>query len=75
MIFGFLPQGNAIKTYKYNPITFLPLNLFEQFKRAANFYFLVLLILQVSKMESAHCEGNLSSIIFMTQFSAVLPGK
>uniref|UniRef100_A0A8D0HF46 Phospholipid-transporting ATPase n=1 Tax=Sphenodon punctatus TaxID=8508 RepID=A0A8D0HF46_SPHPU len=37
---------NAIKTYKYNPITFLPLNLFEQFKRAANFYFLILLILQ-----------------------------
>ncbi|XP_061471283.1 phospholipid-transporting ATPase IC isoform X2 [Rhineura floridana] len=39
-------KGNAIKTYKYNPITFLPLNLLEQFKRAANFYFLVLLILQ-----------------------------
>ncbi|XP_009980579.1 PREDICTED: phospholipid-transporting ATPase IC-like, partial [Tauraco erythrolophus] len=38
--------GNAIKTYKYNPLSFLPLNLFEQFKRAANFYFLVLLILQ-----------------------------
>uniref|UniRef100_A0A8C4UJY0 Phospholipid-transporting ATPase n=1 Tax=Falco tinnunculus TaxID=100819 RepID=A0A8C4UJY0_FALTI len=39
-------NGNAIKTYKYNPVTFLPMNLFEQFKRAANFYFLVLLILQ-----------------------------
>ncbi|XP_063815685.1 phospholipid-transporting ATPase IC-like [Pseudophryne corroboree] len=39
-------SGNAIKTYKYNPVTFLPLNLFEQFKRAANAYFLVLLILQ-----------------------------
>ncbi|KAM9328937.1 phospholipid-transporting ATPase IC-like isoform 2-T2 [Gastrophryne carolinensis] len=38
--------GNSIKTYKYNPLTFLPLNLFEQFKRAANAYFLVLLILQ-----------------------------
>ncbi|XP_074984497.1 phospholipid-transporting ATPase IC [Caretta caretta] len=38
--------GNAIKTYKYNAITFLPLNLLEQFKRVANFYFLVLLILQ-----------------------------
>ncbi|KAK1337485.1 hypothetical protein QTO34_002114 [Cnephaeus nilssonii] len=38
--------GNAIKTYKYNAFTFLPMNLFEQFKRAANFYFLVLLILQ-----------------------------
>ncbi|XP_075443142.1 phospholipid-transporting ATPase IC isoform X2 [Ascaphus truei] len=39
-------SGNEIKTYKYNPITFLPRNLFEQFKRAANAYFLVLLILQ-----------------------------
>ena len=40
-------QGNAIKTYKYNVLTFLPLNLYEQFKRAANLYFLALLILQV----------------------------
>lgn len=40
-------QSNAIKTYKYNGFTFLPMNLFEQFKRAANFYFLILLILQV----------------------------
>ncbi|XP_077648368.1 phospholipid-transporting ATPase IC isoform X2 [Urocitellus parryii] len=39
-------KSNAIKTYKYNVLTFLPMNLFEQFKRAANFYFLVLLILQ-----------------------------
>lgn len=44
----FLPQqNNAIKTYKYNAFSFLPMNLFEQFKRAANFYFLILLILQV----------------------------
>uniref|UniRef100_A0A672YZ59 P-type phospholipid transporter n=1 Tax=Sphaeramia orbicularis TaxID=375764 RepID=A0A672YZ59_9TELE len=40
-------SGNAIKTYKYNVLTFIPLNLFEQFKRAANLYFLALLILQV----------------------------
>ncbi|KAB1256306.1 putative phospholipid-transporting ATPase IM [Camelus dromedarius] len=39
-------QNNAIKTYKYNVFTFLPLNLLEQFKRAANLYFLILLILQ-----------------------------
>ncbi|XP_076016071.1 phospholipid-transporting ATPase ID-like [Genypterus blacodes] len=38
---------NAIKTSKYNIFTFLPLNLFEQFRRLANAYFLVLLILQV----------------------------
>lgn len=40
-------SGNAIKTYKYNVITFLPLNLYEQFKRVANIYFLALLILQI----------------------------
>uniref|UniRef100_A0A8C7Q412 Phospholipid-transporting ATPase n=1 Tax=Oncorhynchus mykiss TaxID=8022 RepID=A0A8C7Q412_ONCMY len=39
--------GNGIKTYKYNALTFIPLNLFEQFKRAANLYFLALLILQI----------------------------
>ncbi|KAM6930861.1 phospholipid-transporting ATPase ID-like [Xenentodon cancila] len=38
---------NAIKTSKYNLFTFLPLNLFEQFQRIANAYFLVLLVLQV----------------------------
>uniref|UniRef100_A0A672RY36 Phospholipid-transporting ATPase n=1 Tax=Sinocyclocheilus grahami TaxID=75366 RepID=A0A672RY36_SINGR len=42
-----LLKGNAIKTYKYNAFTFLPLNLFEQFKRVANLYFLCLLILQI----------------------------
>ncbi|XP_068454998.1 phospholipid-transporting ATPase ID-like [Clinocottus analis] len=38
---------NAIKTSKYNPFSFLPLNLFEQFQRIANAYFLFLLVLQV----------------------------
>uniref|UniRef100_A0A673HD67 Phospholipid-transporting ATPase n=1 Tax=Sinocyclocheilus rhinocerous TaxID=307959 RepID=A0A673HD67_9TELE len=38
---------NSIKTSKYNPFTFLPLNLFEQLQRIANAYFLFLLILQV----------------------------
>lgn len=41
-------KGNAIKTYKYNFFTFLPRNLYEQFKRVANLYFLCLLILQVT---------------------------
>ncbi|XP_061468769.1 phospholipid-transporting ATPase ID-like isoform X3 [Rhineura floridana] len=38
---------NSIKTSKYNFFTFLPLNLFEQFQRVANAYFLFLLILQL----------------------------
>ncbi|XP_044131039.1 phospholipid-transporting ATPase IC-like, partial [Bufo gargarizans] len=38
---------NEIQTSKYNVITFLPLNLFEQFRRIANAYFLLLLIIQL----------------------------
>ncbi|XP_029024237.1 phospholipid-transporting ATPase ID [Betta splendens] len=39
--------NNAIRTSKYNIFTFLPLNLFEQFRRLANAYFLFLFILQL----------------------------
>ncbi|XP_069018284.1 phospholipid-transporting ATPase ID [Embiotoca jacksoni] len=39
--------NNAIKTSKYNFLTFLPLNLFEQFRRLANAYFLFLFFLQL----------------------------
>ncbi|GCC30672.1 phospholipid-transporting ATPase ID [Chiloscyllium punctatum] len=38
--------NNRIKTSKYNIFTFLPINLFEQFQRIANAYFLFLLVLQ-----------------------------
>ncbi|KAK6476749.1 putative phospholipid-transporting ATPase IM isoform X1 [Huso huso] len=38
---------NRIKTSKYHIVTFLPINLFEQFQRVANAYFLFLLILQL----------------------------
>jgi len=43
-------QGNAIKTAKYNVLTFLPLNLYEQFHRMANVYFVFVILLQVSWM-------------------------
>ncbi|CAF1120882.1 unnamed protein product [Adineta ricciae] len=38
--------NNRISTSKYNLITFLPKNLFEQFRRLANSYFLILVCLQ-----------------------------
>uniref|UniRef100_A0AAR2KA43 Phospholipid-transporting ATPase n=1 Tax=Pygocentrus nattereri TaxID=42514 RepID=A0AAR2KA43_PYGNA len=44
---SFKYANNAIKTSKYNIFTFLPLNLFEQFQRLANAYFVFLLILQL----------------------------
>uniref|UniRef100_A0A7N6BUD5 Phospholipid-transporting ATPase n=1 Tax=Anabas testudineus TaxID=64144 RepID=A0A7N6BUD5_ANATE len=43
----FFIQSNCIMTSKYNIITFLPINLFEQFQEVANTYFLFLLILQL----------------------------
>ncbi|XP_065278397.1 phospholipid-transporting ATPase IK [Emys orbicularis] len=39
-------EDNAIKTAKYNVMTFLPLNLYEQFHRLANLYFLFVILLQ-----------------------------
>lgn len=44
------PRGfadNAVYTYKYNVFTFVPKSLFEQFRRLANVYFLVISILMV----------------------------
>nr|BAC36451.1 unnamed protein product [Mus musculus] len=38
---------NSIKTSKYGFFNFLPMNLFEQFQRLANAYFLILLFLQL----------------------------
>ena len=38
-------QQNRIVSTKYTLITFLPQNMFEQFRRIANFYFLVMTII------------------------------
>lgn len=38
---------NEIRTAKYTLLTFLPVNLFEQFMRVANLYFLIMAILQL----------------------------
>ncbi|KAG1054836.1 hypothetical protein G6F43_003166 [Rhizopus delemar] len=39
--------SNKIKTSKYTLITFVPKNLFEQFRRPANLYFLAMAIIQL----------------------------
>ncbi|RHY08990.1 hypothetical protein DYB36_003049 [Aphanomyces astaci] len=39
--------GNAVRTSKYTLVTFLPKTLLEQFRRVANFYFLVISLLQL----------------------------
>ena len=39
--------NNGITTSKYNILTFLPLNLFEQFRRLSNVYFLIIMIVSL----------------------------
>ncbi|ELK05429.1 Putative phospholipid-transporting ATPase IM [Pteropus alecto] len=58
----FLFQDNRIHTSKYNILTFLPINLFEQFQRVANAYFLFLLILQL-----------IPEISSLTWFTTIVP--
>lgn len=41
-----LYPSNAIRTAKYTFYTFLPRNLFEQFSKVANLYFLVIIVIQ-----------------------------
>jgi hypothetical protein len=40
-------MNNRVKTNKYTVLTFLPKNLFLQFSKMANFYFLVLILLEL----------------------------
>ena len=44
-------DSNRVNTTKYNMLSFLPVNLFLQFSKTANFYFLVFALLQVSVTE------------------------
>ncbi|OQS00002.1 phospholipid-transporting ATPase [Thraustotheca clavata] len=46
--YGLKYCGNRVKTSKYSLLTFIPKNLFEQFRRVANFYFLVISLLQLT---------------------------
>ncbi|RAL40050.1 unnamed protein product [Cuscuta campestris] len=43
-------KGNSVSTTKYDFLTFLPKGLFEQFRRVANLYFLMISILSCTPM-------------------------
>ncbi|CAF89671.1 unnamed protein product, partial [Tetraodon nigroviridis] len=64
--------NNAIRTSKYNLLTFLPLNLFEQFRRLANAYFLFLLVLQlIPQVSSLPWFTTAVPLIFVLSITAV----
>ncbi|NXH22470.1 AT10B ATPase, partial [Bucco capensis] len=56
--------GNRIQTTKYTWLTFLPQNLFEQFCRVGNLYFLFLMILNwFPQVEVFHREITMLPLI------------
>ncbi|KAF6157302.1 hypothetical protein GIB67_004240 [Kingdonia uniflora] len=62
-------KGNSISTTKFNILTFLPKGLFEQFRRVANLYFLMISILSTTPISPVHPITNvvpLSLVLFVS---------
>ncbi|KAF5945304.1 hypothetical protein HYC85_015532 [Camellia sinensis] len=62
-------KGNSISTTKYNILTFLPKGLFEQFRRVANLYFLMVSILSSTPLSPISPITNvlpLSVVLFVS---------
>ncbi|KAK3027872.1 hypothetical protein RJ639_041506 [Escallonia herrerae] len=62
-------KGNSISTTKYNVLTFLPKGLFEQFRRVANSYFLMISLLSCTPVSPVSPITNvvpLSMVLFVS---------
>jgi phospholipid-transporting ATPase len=63
---------NVVITGRYNIITFFPQNLFEQFRRLANVYFLVLGIIAAVGEYTAYYDTAVQAVGILTPVSAVV---
>jgi magnesium-transporting ATPase (P-type) len=64
--------SNVIVTSTYTLLTFLPLNMFEQFRKVANLYFLVVVILQlIPSISPVQPIGSIAALTFVIGVSAV----
>ncbi|KAF0682476.1 Aste57867_25428 [Aphanomyces stellatus] len=64
-------RGNKIHTAKYTLVTFLPKNLFEQMRRVANFYFLVLSVLTSMPFSPKNPVSLIGTFVIVLAFSAL----
>ncbi|KAI0635354.1 phospholipid-translocating P-type ATPase [Trametes polyzona] len=63
---------NKVRTSKYTVITFIPKNLYEQFRRVANLYFLALVIVQVFSIFGAPSpQTSALPLIFILTVTAI----
>ncbi|XP_038625040.1 probable phospholipid-transporting ATPase VD [Tachyglossus aculeatus] len=68
-------MDNRIRTTKYTPLNFVPRNLFEQFHRAANLYFLFLAVLNwVPLVEAFQKEITMLPLVVVLIIIAVKDG-
>ncbi|KAM4748426.1 phospholipid-transporting ATPase VB [Rhinophrynus dorsalis] len=67
--------GNKIRTTKYSLLSFVPKNLFEQFYRSANMYFLFLAILNwIPQIEVFHKEITMVPLVIVLLVIAIKDG-
>ncbi|XP_063587214.1 phospholipid-transporting ATPase IF-like isoform X2 [Penaeus indicus] len=64
-------MSNNIKTSKYTFLNFIPKNLFEQFRRIANFYFLCVAIIQVSIESPVSPMTSILPLVFVITVTGV----
>lgn len=65
-------KSNAIRTTKYSLLTFIPMNLFQQFHRAANLYFLFLALLNwVPVVEAFQKEITMIPLVVVLAVTAI----
>ena len=62
-------QDNQIITSKYTLLNFLPKNLFLQFRRVGNFYFLMTTIIQVIRTSNSEVINLMINIFYDQTFS------
>ncbi|XP_049311927.1 phospholipid-transporting ATPase IF isoform X1 [Bactrocera dorsalis] len=67
-------QLNRIKSTKYTLITFLPQNLLEQFRRIANFYFLIMTIISLLIDSPVSPLTSLLPLVFVIAVTAAKQG-
>ena len=62
---------NYISTTRYNVITFLPKNLWEQFHRVANIFFVVTMILSVTPISPVIPGPQVAAVVAILGFQAI----
>eukprot|EP00268_Persea_americana_P023564 TRINITY_DN23132_c0_g2_i2.p1 TRINITY_DN23132_c0_g2~~TRINITY_DN23132_c0_g2_i2.p1 ORF type:complete len:977 (+),score=213.52 TRINITY_DN23132_c0_g2_i2:372-3302(+) len=61
--------NNSVSTTKYNPATFLPKALFEQFRRVANLYFLLAAALSLTSLSPVPPMTAIAPLVFVVGIS------